>query len=213
MPALLRRLLYLLRHREQDDALGEELEFHRALKQQELDARGLSAEDARLAARRELGNVTRAREDSRAVWLWPWLESVAQDLRLAMRGLLAAPSFTTLIASQRTRAGATDLYLALAKARSEAIKRNTNVTLSPKGGNWHDGWEIVNPSDSTSKLEDHNALSGITIAGPASVVYQSTGRVRGSTQPEFDFSFPGTSAVACVTVDLSGLPTQKSSSC
>ena len=126
---------------------------------------------------------------------------------------MAAPSFSDLIASQRTRAGATDLYLALVKARSEAIKRNTNVTLSPKGGNWHDGWEIANPADPASKLEDHNALTGITIAGPASVVYQSTGRVRGSTQPEFDFSFSGTSAVACVTVDLSGLPTQKSSSC
>lgn len=96
MPALLRRLLYLLRHREQDDALGEELEFHRALKQQELDARGLSAEDARLAARRELGNVTRAREDSRAVWLWPWLESVWQDARFAVRGLLRQPGVTLL---------------------------------------------------------------------------------------------------------------------
>lgn len=126
---------------------------------------------------------------------------------------LAAPGFSDLIASQRTRGASTDLYLALTKARSEAIKRNTNVTLSPKGGNWHDGWEILNPSDATSKLDDHNAIRGAVITGPSSVVYQSTGRVRGSTRPTFDFSYPGTSAVACVTVDLSGLPTQKSSSC
>lgn len=126
---------------------------------------------------------------------------------------MAGPSFSTLIASQRARAASTDLYLALAKARSEAIKRNTNVTLSPKGGNWQDGWEILNPSDATAKLEDHNALSGLTITGPTSVVYQSTGRIRGASRPQFDFSVANTDAAACVTVDLSGLPVQKSSSC
>jgi hypothetical protein len=49
------------------------------LKQQELEARGLEPAEARFAAQRELGNVTRAREDARAVWIWPWLESVWQD--------------------------------------------------------------------------------------------------------------------------------------
>ena len=130
---------------------------------------------------------------------------------------VAAPSFSTLIASQRTRAGATDLYLALAKARSEAIKRNTNVTLSPKGGVWNDGWEVIGPAVDVGgadiKLDEHNAIKGAVITGPASVVYQSTGRVRGSTPPTFDFSFPDTDAAACVSVDLSCLPTQKSSSC
>lgn len=130
---------------------------------------------------------------------------------------LAAPSFSNLIASQRTRASATDLYLALAKARSEAIKRNANVTLSPKGGLWHNGWEVIGPAvtpgDPDILLEEHNPVSGAVITGPASVVYQSTGRVRGGTQPVFDFSFTGTDAAACVKVDLSGLPTQKSSSC
>lgn len=126
---------------------------------------------------------------------------------------IAGPSFSDLIAAQRTRAASTDLYLALAKARSEAIKRNTNVTLSPKNGDWAEGWQILNPADNTSKLEDHNALNGITVTGPGAVVYQSTGRIRGNVRPEFDFSVSGTSAVACVTVDLSGLPIQKSSSC
>jgi type IV fimbrial biogenesis protein FimT len=135
---------------------------------------------------------------------------------VAIVGVLASlmgPSFKDLVASQRARAGATELYLALAKARSEAIKRNTNVTLSKKGANWQDGWQIVNPSDANAKLEDRNAISGVTITGPDSVVYQATGRIRGNARPEFDFSVSGTPAVACVTVDLSGLPTQKSTSC
>lgn len=126
---------------------------------------------------------------------------------------IAAPNFTGVIAGQRTKAAATELYLALAKARSEAIKRNLSVTLSPKGGNWAAGWEILNPSDVTSKLEDHPAVSGATITGPASVTYLTTGRIRGATRPSFDVSVEGTSTRACVTVDLSGLPTQKSTSC
>lgn len=126
---------------------------------------------------------------------------------------LAAPGVSDLIASQRSRAAGTDLYLALMKARSEAIKRNTNVTLSPKGGSWDLGWQILDPADASIKLEDHNPLSNMTITGPSSVVYQSTGRVRGNSRPQFDISVSGTSAAACVTVDLSGLPTQKSSSC
>jgi type IV fimbrial biogenesis protein FimT len=130
---------------------------------------------------------------------------------------LAGPAFSDLIAGQRARTGATDLYLALAKARSEAIKRNANVTLSPKEGLWHKGWTLVGPAvtpgDPDITLEEHNPINGAVITGPASVVYQSTGRVRGSTQPAFSFSFTRSDAAACVKVDLSGLPTQKSSSC
>lgn len=94
MRRLLLRLGYWFRQREFDAALQEEIEFHRAMKQQEFEADGLMPEAARFAARRELGNVTRAREDARGVWIWPWLESAWQDLRLGVRGLLAAPSFT-----------------------------------------------------------------------------------------------------------------------
>lgn len=129
---------------------------------------------------------------------------------VSILGALAAPGMSDLINSQRARATGTDLYLALAKARSEAIKRNTNITLSPKSGSWESGWEI---SDASTKLEDHNPVTNLTISGPTSVVYQSTGRVRGSARPQFDISVSGASAAACVTVDLSGLPSQKSSSC
>lgn len=126
---------------------------------------------------------------------------------------IAAPSFSSLIANQRNKAAATDLYIALSKARSEAIKRNTNVTLSPKTGGWQAGWEILDPSDASKKIEDHAAITGGTITGPASVTYRSSGRVQGSATPAFDITVSGTSNHVCVTVNLSGLPSQKSSSC
>lgn len=136
---------------------------------------------------------------------------------------LAGPSFSSLIASQRMRSASTDLYLALAKARSEAIKRNTNVALLPMNGNWNQGWcgglagmftcSTNGVADPDKIFEMNNPISGAVVTGPASVVYQATGRVRGSTPPSFDFSIPNTDATACVTVDLSGLPVQKSSPC
>jgi predicted permease len=93
---LLRRLRYWLGQRTHDTALREELEFHAASKQQALETGGMSREDARFAARREMGNLTRAREDARAEWIWPWLESVWQDARLAVRALVRQPGFTLL---------------------------------------------------------------------------------------------------------------------
>jgi predicted permease len=96
MRRLFRRLRYWLKPREHDAALQAELEFHRELKQRELEADGMSSEAARVASSRALGNVTRAREDARAEWIWPWLDSVRQDTRFAVRSLLRQPGFTLL---------------------------------------------------------------------------------------------------------------------
>jgi predicted permease len=96
MGTVFRRLWYWVRQRELEAALQEELAFHHALKQQELEANGLPPDDAHFTARRELGNVTRAREDSRAVWIWPWLDTVWQDARYALRALRRQPGFVLL---------------------------------------------------------------------------------------------------------------------
>jgi predicted permease len=93
---LLRRLWALIRARRLDADLAEELQFHHAMKEQELQRAGLSADQARLAARAALGNVTRAREDARAIWIGPWLESVVQDATYALRSLWRQPGFTAV---------------------------------------------------------------------------------------------------------------------
>jgi predicted permease len=96
MNNLIRRLRYWLRHRTFDAALQEEIEFHRAMREYDLEADGLTRDEARVAARRELGNVIRAREESRAVWIWPWLDSIWQDGRYAIRALRRQPGFLLL---------------------------------------------------------------------------------------------------------------------
>jgi len=53
---------------------------------------------AGLAGPKELGNLTLAMEDARAVWGWTWLGSLAGDVRYAFRSLRSQPAFVAVAA-------------------------------------------------------------------------------------------------------------------
>jgi hypothetical protein len=98
MRKLVRHLHYWIHRHRIEAELQEELEFHRAARQSDFETSGLSSAAAADAARRALGNTLRAREDARAVWIWPWLESVWQDVRNAARARRREPSFCLVVA-------------------------------------------------------------------------------------------------------------------
>src|SRR5947209_9845909 len=58
------------------------------------DADGMSGDEARAAARRRIGNPLRLREQSREPWTFTTVETVAQDVRHALRLMRRAPEFT-----------------------------------------------------------------------------------------------------------------------
>lgn len=126
---------------------------------------------------------------------------------VAVMATIAAPSFAAFVASQRAVSAASNLYAALTAARSEATLRNTNVTLAPKDGDWRNGWTIADPAIEGRNILVQDAIAAGTVSGPASVVYQRSGRVRG-TAPSFTLTMSAGSAVAkrCVQVDLTGRP-------
>ena len=126
---------------------------------------------------------------------------------------LAVPSFTRMVASQRVKSASSDLYSALVHARSEAIKRNADVTLASVGGNWQQGWTVNNPADPTRPLAAHDAVPNVAITGPASITYTGSGRLRATTRPSLDVSATSSDARRCLSADLSGRPYLKSTAC
>ena len=98
MSSFLRKLSWLKRRRGKEDELREELQFHLEEEAEELRAQGLANEEARRAARRELGNIALVQENTRAAWGWTFLEQFVQDLRYAVRTMLNNKAFTALAA-------------------------------------------------------------------------------------------------------------------
>jgi hypothetical protein len=72
---ILRRLAYWLRLSSHHADLLNEVELHRAMVEEDLVRRGMSPADARIEARRTMGDDALMREEARAVWLWPSLEA------------------------------------------------------------------------------------------------------------------------------------------
>ena len=166
-------------------------------------------------------NVERRRFEARCVRVagFTLIEMLTVLTIVGILAMTAAPSFSPLIATKRAEAVATDLYISLVTARSEATKRNADATLAQKTGGWQLGWQVsvVNPSDAAATLiiDDHPATNGLAVSGPASVVYQSSGRVQGNTNPAFVVKAVHGSSTEqrWVCVDLSGRPLAKASAC
>ena len=94
MTTLIRKLGWMLQRRRRRAELHDELAFHLSEEAEEGTAAGLSDEQARYAARRDLGSVALVSEDARAMWGWPIVEQFGQDLRHGVRSLLRSPAFT-----------------------------------------------------------------------------------------------------------------------
>ena len=94
MFVFIRRLRARMRYRHFDRDLERELETHRAMKEAELRARGVTDGQLPAETNRSMGNMTIMREDSREVWLARWLVRLYQDTRYALTMFRRQPAFS-----------------------------------------------------------------------------------------------------------------------
>ena len=84
------------RHRA-DDELREEFEGHLEMETAEYIRRGMTPDEARRQALVSSGGLAQAAEAVRAQRGLPWLESLAADVRYAVRTLRHSPAFTAVV--------------------------------------------------------------------------------------------------------------------
>ena len=89
------KLANLFRGRSAERELAREIDSHLAMLQEEFERRGLSPEEAKLAARRAYGGVEQAKELHREARSFLWIEQWLKDVRYGARNLLRTPGFTS----------------------------------------------------------------------------------------------------------------------
>jgi predicted permease len=93
---ILSRLLNLFRNHRAEEELAREVAAHLRLLADDFERRGMSPEEARLAAQRAYGGVEQAKQTHRDERSLLWLEQTVQDLRYALRMLARSPGFAAV---------------------------------------------------------------------------------------------------------------------
>jgi type IV fimbrial biogenesis protein FimT len=125
---------------------------------------------------------------------------------------LAIPAFREFTASQRVKNAAFDFAAAMLLARSEAVKRNGSVTVTPAAGGWANGWTVAS---GMTTLATQDGLTTVTITTnpdpTASISFLANGRT--ASNITFQFGTANTTAVRCVTVKSDGVTNTTTTSC
>jgi putative ABC transport system permease protein len=141
----------------------------------------MSPEEARYAAVRKFGNVTRIKEDTRDVWSVVWLEQSLQDIRFGLRVLRKSPGFAVVAI----------LTLALGIGANTAIFSVVNAVLLqplpyPNANRlaiiWSQwGNETRGPASGPEMIELRNRSRVLDEIGG---IWATSGTITGTAEPE-----------------------------
>jgi type IV fimbrial biogenesis protein FimT len=135
---------------------------------------------------------------------------------MAIITAVAAPGMRTFGVSQKAKSLSYDLVSDLLTARSESLKRNRTVTVTPLGDTWASGWSVAAGATVISQRQPD--LGSVTFEGaPNAISFNNFGRVASPVDPvrmtvkPLD---PGSDATRrCIELDPSGYARSKLGSC
>ncbi len=141
---------------------------------------------------------------------------------LAILAVAALPSFRSFLAAQRIKNTSFDIIAMLTLTRSEAMKRNVQISATPVSNDWARGWAVAAPDGTV--ISQKNAIAGaITITcfqgnplavQPCSPVrYDASGRAGTAQSIQITAADAAASSQRCIGIDLSGRPNSKKGPC
>ena len=117
MWSALRRIVAYFRRDRLDDDVAEEIRLHLNLRERALIDSGLAPADAYREARRQFGNTTLIREQTRDQWGGSSIDMLIQDVRYGLRMIRKAPGFSVVaIASLAVGIGASTVLFSFANS-------------------------------------------------------------------------------------------------
>jgi putative ABC transport system permease protein len=180
MRQFISRLRAVLHRRQLHDELVAEMAVHRAMMQDDLEARGASTEQAVIATRRRFGSAALACDQAHDVWIWPWLADFAQDVRFGGRQFVKDRWFAlTGIATLAVGIAAVTVMFALVEGvllRPLPVGRQDRLVVAwtrlPSTGFAHWPFRVgdVETITASSTTLEHVAGVGHTGAGPMATV-------------------------------------------
>ncbi len=157
------------RRPELETELDAELAHHLEMKQRQLEQQGIGPEEARLAARRSLGNMTMVKNDTRELWRFSYLESLWNDLAYSIRLLRKDRVFTfTALLTLTIGIGANAaifsllnglLWRPLPVEHPEQLVRLTVTNLPPSYRQWENGREVKQDERRQTTFAMYEALA------------------------------------------------------
>ena len=137
---------------------------------------------------------------------------------LALLMTMAVPSYRSFTATQRLRAASFDLRTDLLLARSEALKRNTTVTIERRASTgWKSGWTVKVDSSALELRARNDVGTDVDVSvASSSITFNGSGRVSspsGTVQFALTASTGSTDLARCIVLDASGMPKTYAEAC
>ena len=79
------------------DDLAAEIQSNLELETDERVAQGIPADRARAETRQHFGNTTLIQERAQEAWTFPRVETILQDLRYGLPGVLQSPGYSLVV--------------------------------------------------------------------------------------------------------------------